>query len=233
MRRWLPLLLLAAGLVTALALGAGEWLSFERLAVERQRLNGLVAAQPLAVWLGFVGLYAVATAVSLPGGAVLSITGGFLFGVWLGTLGIVIGATLGATVLFLAARSAMGQVLRAKARGVGAQVLAELSRHPLQYLLVLRLVPAMPFWLVNLLPALVGMRVDTYVMGTALGIIPGSAVLAWIGVGLDEVLARGDTPDVSVLLSAPVLLPILALAALSIVPVVMRRWKRPAAEIQP
>jgi uncharacterized membrane protein YdjX (TVP38/TMEM64 family) len=226
MRRWLPALALVIGLVAVLFSGGADYLSFEALAAHRAQLLGWVEREPIAAVATFIAVYAVATAVSLPGGAVLSVTGGFLFGIVLGTAAIVVGATVGAVVVFLAAQTALGSALKDRAKGTAASVLAELQRHPLQYLLVLRLVPAMPFWLVNLLPAVVGMRLGTFVLGTAVGIVPGSAVLASIGVGLDSVLAEGRTPDLGVFLTAPVLLPLLALAALSIAPILWQRWKR-------
>ncbi len=226
MTRWLPALALVAVLIALLASGGADYLRFDALAAHRVLLVEWVERSPVLAVGIFISVYALATAVSLPGGAVLSVTGGFLFGTVLGTAAIVVGATTGAVVVFLAAQTAVGSALKNRAQGTAASVLAELQRHPLQYLLVLRLIPVMPFWLVNLLPAVVGMRLGTYVLGTALGIVPGSAVLASIGVGLDSVLAAGGTPDLGIFLTAPVLLPLLALAALSVAPILWQRWKR-------
>ena len=119
---------------------------------------GIVAA------LIFMALYATATALSLPGGAVLSITSGFLFGALWGTVAIVISATIGATILFLIAKTSFGDALRAKAGGWLDKMAAGFQENALSYLLVLRLVPLFPFFIVNLVPALLGVPLRTYVI---------------------------------------------------------------------
>jgi uncharacterized membrane protein YdjX (TVP38/TMEM64 family) len=141
-------------------------------------------------------------------------------------LAAVIAATIGATLLFLAARTALGDVLRAKA-GPGLRKLEDgFKRDALSYLLVLRLVPAFPFFLVNLAPAFLGVSLRTYLIGTFFGIMPGTFVFASVGAGLGAVFDRGERPDLSIILSPPVLLPLLALAALALVPVIWNRFKK-------
>jgi len=224
-RRLLPLAVLAGILVLFFALGLQRYVSFAALRDHRAALAGFVQSEAALAPLLFIGVYVIAVAASLPGGAVLSVAGGFLFGTLAGTVYVVIGATLGATGLFLAARSAVGDGLRRRLGGLGARMAAELAQNAFSYLLVLRLVPLFPFWLVNLVPAVAGVPLRTYVLATVLGIIPASFVFVSIGSGLGAVFDRGETPDLSVILSPAVLVPLLGLAVLALIPVAYRRWQ--------
>jgi uncharacterized membrane protein YdjX (TVP38/TMEM64 family) len=142
-----------------------------------------------------------------------------------GTAYTVVGATAGATLLFLAARTALGGTLRARAGPALKRMEAGFKKNALSYLLVLRLVPIFPFWLVNLVPAFLNVPLRVYVIGTFIGIIPGTAVFASIGNGLGALLADCRKPDFGVVFQPTILLPLLALAALALVPVLFRRWQ--------
>ncbi|HEX7006901.1 MAG TPA: VTT domain-containing protein, partial [Alphaproteobacteria bacterium] len=142
-----------------------------------------------------------------------------------GTVFAVIGATAGATVLFLAARTALGETLRARAGPALKRMEDGFRRNGLSYLLVLRLVPIFPFWLVNLVPAFLNVPLRVYLLGTFVGIIPGTAVFAGVGNGLGALLAECRMPDLGVVFRPEILLPLLALAALALVPVLYRRWQ--------
>jgi uncharacterized membrane protein YdjX (TVP38/TMEM64 family) len=145
----------------------------------------------------------------------------------------VVGATLGATMLFLAARTALGDVLRARAGPSLRKLEAGFRENELSYMLVLRLVPLFPFWLVNLAPAFLGVRTSTFIIGTFVGIIPGALVFASVGTGLGAILASGGTPDGSALLQPHVLLPIGGLVILALIPVVLKRFRhRPASHLE-
>jgi uncharacterized membrane protein YdjX (TVP38/TMEM64 family) len=217
MKRFWPLALLLAGLGLAWASGATHWLSWDALAANRAWLAETVAMQPLASGLGFVALYAVVVAFSLPVAVWLTLAGGFLFGQWLGTALVVAGATAGACLLFLAARYALAESLARKAGPLLAKVRQGLETGGFWYLLSLRLLPVVPFWLANLAPAVAGMRFAPFALATLVGIIPGSAVFCGIGAGLGEVFASGGRPDLKVIFSPQILLPLLGLAALSLV----------------
>jgi uncharacterized membrane protein YdjX (TVP38/TMEM64 family) len=229
-RRLWPLALIGAGIAAAFALGLDRHLSAEALAANHAALAALVRANPLATAAGFLAIYAAAVAISLPGGVFLTLAGGLLFGHLWGTVLSVIGASIGAVLLFLAARHALGPLLARKAGPLLERIRPGLERDGLSYLLVLRLVPIFPFWLVNLAPALVGMRLGPYALGTVLGVIPATAVFAGIGAGLGEILAAGGRPELGVILSPGVLLPLLGLALLSLVPVIWRRIAARRAE---
>jgi uncharacterized membrane protein YdjX (TVP38/TMEM64 family) len=224
-RRLLPLAVLVVILVLFFALRLDRYVSFAVLRDHRAALSQFVRDQGALAALLFMALYVVAVAASLPGGAVLSVAGGFLFGTVAGTLYVVIGATLGATGLFLAARSAFGDGLRRRMGTLGNRMAGELADNAFSYLLVLRLVPLFPFWLVNLVPAFAGVRLRTYVLATFLGIIPGSFVFVSIGSGLGAVFDRGETPDLSIIFSRAVLVPLIGLAVLALIPVIYRRWQ--------
>jgi uncharacterized membrane protein YdjX (TVP38/TMEM64 family) len=214
-RAW-PLLLVAGLLALAWASGAARLLSFETLAEHRAALAAWVAARPAVSAAAYVGLYVAVVALSLPGGAVMTLAGGFLFGAWIGTALAVLGATLGACALFLAARSALAPLVAGRAAGLVERLRPGLERDGFFYLLTLRLIPVVPFWLANLAPALLGMPFGAYAAATALGIIPATVVFSGIGAGLGEILAAGGRPDLAVILSPPILLPLLGLAALSL-----------------
>jgi uncharacterized membrane protein YdjX (TVP38/TMEM64 family) len=209
----------------AFALDLDERLSFEALRANRAALLALVAERPALTALGFVAIYATAVALSLPGALILTLAGGFLFGTALATVLVVIGATLGACVIFLIARGALGEPLRARAGPWLGRMEAGFRRDALSYLLVLRLIPLFPFWLVNLVPAFLGVPLPTFALATLVGIIPGSLVYASVGAGLGAVFEHGGTPDLGIILEPQILLPLLGLALLALLPVAYRRWR--------
>ena len=216
-------MLIAAGLATALALGAGDLLSFEQLRARRAELSEAVEAHPVLSLLAFMAVYAVATALSVPGGVFLTLASGFLFGTWLGGGATVVAATVGAVALFLAARTAFGDVLRRRAGPAVAKIEAGVRENAFSYLLTLRLLPIIPFWLINLAAGFVAIPLRTYALATLLGIAPASFIYAGIGAGLGSAFDRNEAPDLGIIFEPQVLLPLLGLAALSLVPVV---WKR-------
>lgn len=221
--RFWPLLLLAALVALAWATGAARLLSFEALSAHRAALDAWVAARPVASAAAYVLAYVVVVALSLPGGVVMTLAGGLLFGAWIGTGLTVLGATIGACALFLVARSALAPLVAGRAAGLVDRIRPGLERDGFFYLLTLRLIPVVPFWLANLAPALVGMPFGAYAAATAIGIIPGTAVFSGIGAGLGDVLAMGGRPDLGVVFSWPILLPLLGLAALSLIGAWWRR----------
>ena len=200
-----------------------------------------MAEHRILALLSYIGLYIATVALSVPGGTLLTVSGGFLFGVAIGASAAVIGATIGATLIFLLARSALGEPLLRRA-GPRAQQLAQGFRaDAFSYLLFLRLVPAFPFFLVNLVPAFAGVRLGPFVAATALGVIPASLVYAFAGTGLDSIitaqknsyqdcLAAGRTDcllsfDARDVLTPHLLGALVALGLLALVPVVVRRLR--------
>jgi uncharacterized membrane protein YdjX (TVP38/TMEM64 family) len=188
-RRLVPLAVILILAATAyLFLGRGA-LSLEALVRHRAAIDAFVTQHKALAVLFYVGLYAATVSLSLPGATFLTVAGGLLFGVMTGAIAAVIGATIGATVIFLVARTALGEPLLRRA-GPRAQQLAEGFRaDAFSYLLFLRMVPVFPFFLINLVPAFAGVKLSTFVAATALGIIPGAFVYAFAGTGLDSIIA--------------------------------------------
>ena len=223
--RFLPLAILLLAIVVVLASGLAEYLSFEQLKQNRSQLLDFVDRHAVLAPLLFMAIYAAVIALSIPGGAVLTVAGGFLFGIGLATLYVVVAATAGASLVFLAAKTALGDSLRAKAGPWMRRMEAGFRESALNYLLFLRLIPAFPFWLVNLVPAFLGVPFPTYVVGTFLGIIPGTLVYASVGNGLGAVFEAGQSPDLGIIFRPAILLPIVGLAVLAILPVAYRKIK--------
>jgi uncharacterized membrane protein YdjX (TVP38/TMEM64 family) len=227
LRRFLPLLVLVAGLLVFLALGGHRYISLSTLEAHREALLSLVAAHGVAAVLGFIAAYAVMVAFSVPGAAVMTVASGFLFGTLGGAACSVLGATLGSIALFLAARTALGDLLRARAGPALARMRAGFQEDALSYLLVLRLVPLFPFWLVNLVPALLGVSLKVFVVGTFFGIMPGSLVYSSVGNGLGALFEAGEAENIEDAIYQPeVLLPIIGLIALSLLPVIYKKVKK-------
>jgi uncharacterized membrane protein YdjX (TVP38/TMEM64 family) len=224
-RRLLPLAVLLIAIGAFFVLGLHDYLSFETLRQHREELLALVARHPFLAPLAFTAAYAAVIALSVPGGAILTIAGGFLFGIVAATLYVLVGATVGATIVFLIARTALGDSLRAKAGPRIRRMEEGFRQDALSYLLVLRLIPIFPFWLVNIVPAFLGVPVRTSVLGTFVGIIPGSFVYASVGNGLGAVFDAGGTPDLGLIFEPTILLPIVGLALLALLPVAYRRVK--------
>lgn len=222
-RRVLPIAVLIAGFVTFFALDLDRFVSLEALKENRETLRMLVSENGVVAILAFAAIYAVVIAFSLPGGAIMTLTGGFLFG-WLGGgLIVVVGATIGATALFLIARTALGDVLRAKAGPFMSKMEDGFRQNALSYLLVLRLIPLFPFWLVNLVPAFLGVSTTTYIVGTFVGIIPGTFVYASVGNGLGALIDAGQDPDLGIIFRPEILGPLIGLAVLALLPVIHKR----------
>ena len=225
LRRLWPLLLILALLAAVFATGLHRHLTWAALAAHEVALRRLVAEAPTLAAAAYVAVYAGAVALSVPLGGMLTVAGGLLFGALAGGALAVAGATGGAILLFLAASSALGPLLAARAGPWLDRVRPALQRDGFAALLALRLIPAVPFWLGNLAPALLGMKLATFAGATFLGIIPATFVFAGIGAGLGHVLAAGGQPDLSLIWSPPVLWPLLGLAALALLPVAWRHWR--------
>jgi uncharacterized membrane protein YdjX (TVP38/TMEM64 family) len=225
--RVIPLVILVGVLIAGWFLGLPQLISWQALADNQARLHAAVADNPGAAMAWFIGLYAFAAAVSTPGSFMISVASGVLFGTWLGAACSLVGATLGAIVLFLVVRSALADFVARRAHRVMARVGPALERDGFLYLLALRLTTVVPFWLVTIVSALAGLRLLPFAGATLLGIIPATVIFASVGAGMDALIAGGARPDASVLLSPPILLPLLGLALLSMLPIAWRTL-RPA-----
>ena len=240
-RRWLPLAVVVALAVAVLLSDARHLLSLETLVRNRDAIAAFIATHRLAAIAIFIAVYMAAVALSLPGAAVLTLAGGFLFGTIPGWLASVTGATAGAVTIFLIACSAFGETLLRRAGPFAAKLADGFRADAFHYLLFLRLVPVFPFWLVNLSAALFAVPLRTFFTATVLGIMPAGLAFSFAGAGLDSVisaqaaaynacLAAGKAGcrldfDVRHVLTPKLLGALLALGALSLVPVAVKRWR--------
>ncbi len=225
---------LKIGLLAAVVLGGvagayffGDYLSFEALRDNRDALRAWRDDNLAVAILAFGAVYVLAVAFSVPGAIWLTITGGFLFGPVLGTAVVVVSATTGATLIFLAAKTALRDFLVQKAGAWLKKAESEFHENAVSFMLLMRLVPVFPFFAVNLAAALLGVRLTTYVWTTLVGIIPGSGVYAWVGAGVDEVVSRGDTPDLGLIFEPNILGPIIGLCVLAALPVLVKKLRQP------
>ncbi len=202
-----------------------DYLSFETLRDNREALLAFRDANYLLTAGLFIFAYVVIVGFSLPGATIATLTGGFLFATFPGSLYNILGATLGATAIFLAVRWGLGAKLGAQlenSQGAVKKIKDGIDENQWSMLFLIRLVPAVPFVVANIAPAFLEVPIHRYVISTFLGIIPGTVVFTSVGAGLGEVFARGETPDLSIIFEPNIILPILGLALLSALPIVIK-----------
>lgn len=206
-----------------------DLLSFETLAENREALEATRDKHYTLTVLLFMATYILVVAFSLPGATIVTLTGGFLFGTVPGVVFNVTGATVGATLIFLAVKTGLGDRLARKMDASAGRLHAikeEIDRDQWSILFVIRLVPVIPFFVANVLPALVGVPLTRFVISTFFGIIPGGIVYTSVGAGLGTLLDRGEVPDLGIIFDPHILLPLLGLAALSLLPVILRKFRK-------
>jgi uncharacterized membrane protein YdjX (TVP38/TMEM64 family) len=217
--RIVVLLVIAAAIAGFFILGGQKYVTLGAIKEHRDALLGFTDRHYLLMAVATFVVYTVSTALSLPGGLVLSLTVGLLFGRWAGTAIIVVAATVGATLVFLAARYLFADWARARMGGLAQKLNEGFTQDAFNYMLFLRLVPLFPFWLVNLAPAFTNVSLRTYVIATAIGIIPGSFVFANLGRTL------GQIESLQGLLSRQVLMAFLLLGAFALLPIAIKRFR--------
>ena len=223
-KRLLPFFLMA-GLIPFFLFGGHEFLSFSQLAENYTSLKSFVDRQLATALLVFGVAYILTVALSLPSALLLTLAGGALFG-WKAAAVIICAATIGATIVFVAARTALNEFFVKRTTGFMAKLEAGFHKNAFSYLLALRLIPAVPFWVVNIVPALLGMRLNHFVLATFIGITPGTLIYVWVARSFDRLLSGGQSPDLSVLSEPAIIAPLVALGLLSLLPAL---WKRSRA----
>ena len=202
-----------------------DYLSFDALRDNREALIAFRDSNNLIAAFGFLAVYVAIVGFSLPGATIATLTGGFLFGTAFGTFFNVTGAALGATLIFLAARYGFGEKLGAKlesSEGAVRKIKDGIDENQWSMLFIIRLVPAVPFFIANLIPAFLEVPLHRYVISTFLGIIPGTLVFTSVGAGLGEVFAAGETPNFGIIFEPHILFPILGFSALSLLPILVK-----------
>ncbi|MCV6546782.1 MAG: TVP38/TMEM64 family protein [Cohaesibacter sp.] len=239
-KKWGPLVAILLLMGIGFSQGWHQYLSLDSLVKNRELLRGYVEQNYLLMVGGFALVYIVTVALSFPGASFLTIGGGFLFGWAVGGAATVLSATLGASLIFLAARSSFGEALRSKAGGFVDRFAEGFREDAFNYLLFLRLVPVFPFWLVNLAPALFNVRLRSYFTATLIGILPGTFAFAFIGSGLDSIIEAQHaanpacatdpnckiTLDTSAIITPELLGAFAALGIVSLIPPALKAWKK-------
>lgn len=227
-KKLLPLIAIAMAAILGFIF-LRDFLSFEALRDNRAVLEEWRDANYLLAALTFIFVYLLVVAFSLPGAAILTLTGGFLFALFPGVLFVVTGATMGAIAIFLAAKTGLGDSLHAKLHGgLFKKIEAGLHENEISYLFLLRLVPVVPFFIANLAPAFLGVSLRNFAVTTFLGIMPGSLVYTSVGAGLGEVFDRRETPNLGIIFEPHILGPILGLCALAVLPIVIKKFSKKA-----
>ena len=193
-RLW-PLYLIAAGLIAAWQLGLFSYLSLDTLQQQHEELQGFVEENLVLAVAAYIGIYALATLFMLPGALWITISGGLLFGLVGGSAATVVGATLGASLLFAAAKTSLGKTLRERAGKFVRKMEAGFNENAISYMFALRLLPVVPFPVANIAPALLGAKYRDFAFTTALGIIPGVVAYTWIGASLGATFDAGETQN--------------------------------------
>lgn len=230
--RFLPLVLVAAGLGLGYAMGWQHYLSLSYLAEGGESLKRMAAANPALSMAAYFVIYVLAVAFAFPAASVLTVFGGYLFG-WLAAFLLVIfSATLGATLLFWAARSAFGGFLREKAGRFAAGLADGIEKDAFGYLLVLRLAPVLPFFVANIAPALFKVSTRTFAITTFIGILPGVAAYTYLGEGVESVLQNakvsGKAASLSDLATPEITLAFIAIAAVAGLAMIVRKYRQSA-----
>lgn len=224
-KKYLPIALLVSGLLLAIYFDVHKLLSFEVIGENYSLIKNYIDEQFLLSIIIFAAGYALIVAFSIPGASVLSLMYGALLGTVVSGFLVVISATIGASMIFLAARYAFADTLKERAGPWLSKMQDGFNKNAVSYMLFLRLVPAFPFFVVNIVPAFMGVTLRTYVITTFFGIMPGTFVFASIGNGIGYVLEQGKTPDLSILSSPEILLPLAALGLLSLIPIAYKKIK--------
>lgn len=228
-RLWLVLAAIAV-LVLLRWSGLHAYLSLDTLKQHRASITAFVEGNFIAAAAAFLFGYAAVVAFSLPGATIMTLAGGFFFGVWAGAPLAVTGATIGATLVFLFARSVFGENAIGRFGETAAKLAAAIRREATVYLLVLRLVPLFPFFLVNLVPAFVGVRLTTFVFTTFFGIIPGTTVYSLAGAGLGSILDQGGEVSARSILTPEIIAGLVGLALLTLASIPVRAWLAKSAD---
>lgn len=223
--RYVPVLLILTGLIIAILTGLQDYVSYAEFAANRQKWIDFVMANQFQAIVIYVCVFTLVVAFALPGTAFMMVVGGFFFGLYLGAFLALFAALCGSVLLFLAARTAFGDWLKNRARGGFKTFQRNFHEHAFSYLFFLRVMPIMPFWLVNLAPAFFGINLKTFISATFFGLIPATVIYAAFGQGLGKFLQAGVEPDMNILFEAEIFWPLIGLAVLALLPVWYRRYK--------
>ncbi|MFC4893120.1 TVP38/TMEM64 family protein [Pseudofrancisella aestuarii] len=222
----IPIIILVIGLIVFFILGGYKYLTLETLKQNYENLLKFTSQNLILSSMIYSICYILVVAFSIPGAAVMTLLGGFLFGIVFGSILVVSSATIGAVILFLAVKTSFGEMLKDKAKGSVEKMRKGFSDNAFNYLLVLRLVPIFPFFVINIACGVLNIKLKDFFFGTLLGIIPGSVIYVWVGTGLGYAIKQGQELNLGIIFQKEFILPILALALLSLIPVIKKKLTR-------
>ncbi len=211
--------------------GAGQYLTLDALKEKQELLQRFYASNPTEMLTLFVGIYILATALSLPGAAVLTLSAGLLFGFWTSLVLVSFASTVGATLAFLTARFLLRDVIQNKFKDNLTRINAGIKKDGAFYLFTLRLVPLFPFFLVNLVMGLTPIRTLTYFIVSQVGMLPGTAVYVNAGTELGQIHSLGEILSLKILFSFSLIgvMPLISKALIHYFKshALLRRYKKP------
>ncbi len=226
LKKFVPITVVVLLAIVVWSSGLGKHINFETLKEYRRQLKDFVAMYPMAAPAIYMLVYAVSIALSVPWASFLSLTGGFLFLQPFSTLYTVTAATIGACGIFLAAKTAFGEMLQKRAGPLLKKLEAGFQENAISYLFFLRLVPLFPFWLVNLAPALVGVSLRVFFWTTFLGIIPGAFVYTQAGAGLGAIFDTEGSFSIDAVFNTQIKIALAALGIFALIPVVIKKFRK-------
>lgn len=221
--RWLPLILIVLAFIAVWYSGLTTYLSFASLKEHRSLLEHWVKENYFLTVIVYISIYVISVILSIPGATIITLAGGLLFGP-LGVIYVVLAATLGATGVFFAVKNSLGNFLENKVSGWMSKLEKGFRENAFNYLMVLRLIPLVPFWAINIAAGLLNVKPKTFISATFLGIIPGSFIYVMLGNSLNVILTSTE-PDLKIIFKPVILIPLIGLAILSLLPIVYKKYK--------
>ncbi len=226
LKRFLPLIIILIGMAVIYFTGLYHYLSFNALRSYHETLKTFITAHPVAVPVIYILAYIILTALSVPGAVFLTLLGGYLFPQPFSTIYVVFAATCGATLIFLAARTALGDSLKEKAGPFLKKMEKGFNDNAASYMLFLRFVPLFPFWIVNLAPAFFGVPLRTFIWTTLVGIAPGSFVFTLAGGGLEKIFETNQAFSINAIFNTELKIALTLLGVLALVPILVKKFKK-------
>lgn len=224
--KYLPILLILIGMATIYFSGIYHYLSLDYLRMYHKSLKAFVEMHPIAVPIVFCLVYIISVALSVPGAVLLTLLGGYLFPQPFSTIYVVVSATCGAALIFLAARTALNEILLKKAGPFLKKMENGFQENAVSYLLFLRFVPLFPFWLVNIAPAFFGVSLFTFLWTTLVGILPGSLVFTLAGGGLDKILENNEPFSLNSIFNLQIKIALILLGLTALAPIIWKKIKK-------
>jgi len=224
--KYLPIFIIFLGMAFIYFSGVYHYLSLDFLRMYHKSLKTFVEMHPVAVPIAFCLFYIISTGLSVPGAVFLTLLGGYLFPQPFSTIYVVLSATCGATIIFLAARTALKDILKKKAGPFLQKMEKGFQENAVSYLLFLRFVPLFPFWLVNIAPAFFGVSLITFVWTTLVGIFPGSLIFTLAGGGLDKILENNEPFSISTIFNIQIKFALVLLGIIALVPIIWKKFRK-------